>query len=72
MIPIKLCMANISPDTGGVITMETIILNSKTDQIEAVFRAREKGPTSVFDAQKFVSYGNRKIIDMWSANILYR
>jgi hypothetical protein len=51
--------------------METIISNSETEQIEAVFAAREKGPTSVFDAKKFVSYGNiRHIIDMWATNIV--
>jgi len=70
-IPIKLRMENKSPNTGGAIAMETIISNSETEQIEAVFAAREKGPTSVFDAKKFVSYGNiRHIIDMWATNIV--
>ncbi len=70
-IPIKLRMENKSPSTGGAIAMETIISNSSTKQIEAVFAAREKGPTSVFDANRFVSYGNiRNIIDMWSNNIV--
>lgn len=70
-IPIKLRMENKSPNTGGAIAMETIISNSKTEQIEAVFAAREKGPTSIFDANRFVSYGNiRNIIDMWATNIV--
>jgi len=70
-IPIKLRMENKSPSTGGAIAMETIISDSKTKQIEAVFAAREKGPTSVFDANRFVSYGNiRNIIDMWATNIV--
>ena len=70
-IPIKLRMENKSPSTGGAIAMETIISDSKTEQIEAVFAAREKGPTSIFDANRFVAYGNiRSIIDMWSTNIV--
>jgi len=71
MIPLKLGAKSASGDSGGAIAMESVIRDSTTGQVLAVFADREKGKTSLFSFNEFTPYSNaRAIINRWTDNIV--
>jgi len=71
LLPVKLGMKGVSENTGGAVAMESILRDSETGRILAVFADREKGRVAFFNAKEFLVYGAvRDIIDQWTANIV--
>jgi len=71
LLPVKLGMKGVTDNTGGAIAMESILRDSETGKILAVFADREKGRVALFNAKEFLVYGGvRAIIDHWTANLV--
>ncbi len=71
LLPIKLGAKGIASDTGGAIAMESVMRDSVSGKILAVFADREKGRVALFNAKEFTAYANvRGIIDQWTANVV--
>ncbi len=71
LLPIKLGAKGVANDTGGAIAMESIMRDSKSGKILAVFADRQKGRVALFNAKEFTVYANiRAIIDQWTANVV--
>ena len=71
LLPLKMGIKSASGSGGGAIAMETIITDSETNQILAVFASREKAATSLFSTKDFTSYGAvRSIVRIWSRDIV--
>ncbi len=71
MLPLKVGAKSASDDTGGAIAMESILRDSTSGAVMAVFADREKGKAALFNAKEFTAYANvREIIDTWTAHIV--
>jgi Protein of unknown function (DUF3313) len=69
--PIKVKLKGDIDDLGGVIAMETIIIDSETGEILVVVADRVKGKMAFFNAKNYTAYGGaRQIIDIWTKNIV--
>ncbi len=71
LIPIKLAVQSSMGNQGGSVSVEIVITDSQTGGILAVLASREKGPTAVFDSNRFFAYANvRNIINIWSCDVI--
>lgn len=71
VLPLKLGAKSISDDNGGAIAMESVIRDSQSGSVLAVFADREKGATALFNAKEFTPLANiHAIIDLWTANLV--
>lgn len=71
LLPVKLGTKGVAENTGGAVAMESILRDSETGKILAVFADREKGRVALFNAREFLVYsGVRAIIDQWTANLV--
>ena len=70
MIPVKLGFNAYFEENGGLIAMETLIINNQ-NKILGVAIDRQKAPTSLINLNNFTTYGNiRDNIDLWTGNIV--
>eukprot|EP00828_Plagiopyla_frontata_P004379 TRINITY_DN11568_c0_g1_i2.p1 TRINITY_DN11568_c0_g1~~TRINITY_DN11568_c0_g1_i2.p1 ORF type:complete len:261 (-),score=14.03 TRINITY_DN11568_c0_g1_i2:145-927(-) len=71
LFPVKLSLKGVSEDAGGAIAMESVMRDSESGKIVAVFADREKGRLAYFNVKEFTAYANvRAIIDQWTQNIV--
>ena len=65
--PIGMMIHYYGDSSGGAVAMETIVSDSQSGQILAVFASREKGTFALFNVDGFTMSGaGRRIIDTWS------
>ncbi len=71
MLPLKMGGKSASDNTGGAVAIESVVRDSQTGAVLAVFADREKGKTALFNVKEFTAYANiREIIDKWTANVV--
>lgn len=56
---------------GGIVVMESILKDSETGEVIAVFTDRETARTAWINTKDFTAYGNiRQIVNKWTADIV--
>ncbi|MCF6176600.1 MAG: DUF3313 domain-containing protein [Victivallaceae bacterium] len=70
LTPVKVSIRS-KTGAGGVVVMESILRDSDTGEIIAVFTDRETARTAWFNTKDFTAYGGiRQIVDIWTKNIV--
>ncbi len=70
LLPVKLGFNAYLEENGGLIAMETLIMNDQ-NKILGLAVDRQKAPTSLINVNNFTTYGNiRDNIDLWTENIV--
>jgi hypothetical protein len=70
LMPVKTSIRS-KTGAGGIVVMESILKDSDTGEIIAVFTDRETARTAWINTKDFTAYGNiRQIVDVWTKNIV--
>jgi Protein of unknown function (DUF3313) len=70
LTPVKVSIRS-KTGSGGIVVMESILKDSATGEVIAVFTDRETARVSWFNTKDFTAYGGvRQIVDGWTKNIV--
>lgn len=70
LTPVKATIKN-KTGAGGIVVMESIMKDSETGAVIAVFTDRETARTAWINTKDFTAYGGiRQIVDKWTKNIV--
>ena len=70
LMPVKASIRS-KTGAGGIVVMESILKDSETGEVIAVFTDRETARTAWINTKDFTAYGNiRQIVEVWTKNIV--